>query len=169
MITSGERQARITAELSSSEEPLSASMFAKRFGVSRQTIVGDVALLRARGEKIIATPRGYIYELPSKMSAIIVCKHLPVDVEEEMQRIVDNGGILKDVIVDHPLYGQLRGELQIATNTDIRMFMAHLRQQNTHLLSELTGGVHSHTIAFERPEQLEAIKKSLRAAHFLYE
>ena len=56
-----ERQAHIKAALSTAAEPLSASSFARRFTVSRQTIVGDIALLRAQGEPIIATPRGYSY------------------------------------------------------------------------------------------------------------
>ena len=60
-----ERQAQIKAALSTAAEPLSASSFARQFAVSRQTIVGDIALLRAQGEPIIATPRGYMFSRPA--------------------------------------------------------------------------------------------------------
>ena len=40
--------------------PVSAAALARRFSVSRQIIVGDIALLRASGADISATPRGYV-------------------------------------------------------------------------------------------------------------
>nr|WP_235810892.1 3H domain-containing protein [Secundilactobacillus paracollinoides] len=38
-----------------------------------------------------------------------------------------------------------------------------------HLLSELTDGVHTHTVAYETPAQLTAIQTTLREAGYLYE
>ncbi|WP_263848874.1 3H domain-containing protein [Lacticaseibacillus thailandensis] len=86
-----------------------------------------------------------------------------------MQRIIDKGGIIRDVIVDHPLYGVLRGELNISTPGDIKLFVAKMAAQKGHLLSELTSGVHSHTILYQDQPQLDAIRASLRAAGYLYE
>ena len=56
-------QARRQAVAQALEEavgPVSAAALAERFSVSRQIIVGDVALLRAGGTDILATPRGYL-------------------------------------------------------------------------------------------------------------
>ena len=57
-----DRRDRIVEEIRKSGKPLSASALAAMLHVSRQIIVGDVALLRARGIGIIATPRGYVLE-----------------------------------------------------------------------------------------------------------
>ena len=92
-----ERQAHIKAALSTAAEPLSASSFARRFTVSRQTIVGDIALLRAQGEPIIATPRGYTLSQPAALEFLVPCKHTPAQTEQELQLILDNGGWIEDV------------------------------------------------------------------------
>lgn len=169
MLTSAERQSQIKATLAAESPAISASKFAKHFGVSRQTVVGDVALLRAQGAPIIATPRGYVLEPHDPHQALIVCKHTPEQAEEEMRLVVENGGAMLDVTIDHPVYGQLRGQLQVRTEADIKLFMARLRQHGGGLLSELTGGVHMHTIAVQKPEQLKVIKDALRQAGFLIE
>lgn len=169
MLTSAERQSQIKATLSADPTPVTASKFGERFSVSRQTIVGDIALMRALGEAIIATPRGYQYEQPALHQAVIVCRHTPEQTADEMNAIVDNGGKVLDVIVDHPLYGQLRGQLQIESRGDVNMFIGHMRQHGGRLLSELTDGVHLHTVSFDKPEQLKAIKQVLRDKGYLFE
>ncbi len=171
MLTNAERRAQIQAALSEATEAISATTFAKRFGVSRQTVVGDIALMRAHGDQVIATPQGYQYQRTAsgEQQAVIVCRHTPAQTEDEMSLIVATGAALLDVAVDHPVYGELRGQLQIRTQTDITLFMAHLRQHPAKLLSELTGGVHLHTIAYSTPAQLTAVKTALRNAGYLYE
>ena len=54
-----ERRAEILEVLRGTKGAVSATQLAARFGVSRQVIVGDVALLRAEGPDICATPRRY--------------------------------------------------------------------------------------------------------------
>ena len=56
------RRQYIRNALHTHAEPVSASALARELGVSRQVIVGDVALLRAAGEQILSTPRGYLCE-----------------------------------------------------------------------------------------------------------
>lgn len=168
-MNTAERQAQIRMALSTAAKPITATTFAEEFGVSRQTIVGDIALMRAQGEDLVATPRGYMYVKESRHQAVIVCRHTPAEAGDEMNRIVDNGGALLDVIVDHPLYGQLRGELQIRTRPEVNLFLGRMRKNQGKMLSELTDGVHLHTIAYDTPDQLTAIKNSLREAGYLYE
>ena len=57
-----ERRQAILEQLKRAEKPVSATALARQYGVSRQIIVGDVALLRAGGEPISATPRGYVLD-----------------------------------------------------------------------------------------------------------
>ena len=52
-----ERRQAILEHLRQSSRPVSAGLLAERFSVSRQVVVGDVALLRASGADISATPR----------------------------------------------------------------------------------------------------------------
>ena len=62
MSPSAKRRTQILEVLGESEEPISATTLAKRFSVSRQIIVGDIALLRAAAHEISATPRGYVLQ-----------------------------------------------------------------------------------------------------------
>ena len=55
-----QRRQIIASRLAESSQPLSAGSLAQELSVSRQIIVGDVALLRAGGLEITATPRGYL-------------------------------------------------------------------------------------------------------------
>ncbi len=153
----------------SHDGPFLGGELAKHFRVSRQSLVQDVAILRARGEDIVATPRGY--QLPERAErghrAILACRHAPERTEEELQILVDHGVKILDVIVEHPLYGELRGSLMIESRADLQDFLAHVSASHALLLSSLTGGVHLHTIEASRPEMIARAKARLRARGFL--
>ena len=57
-----ERRQAIARRLERARSPVSATALAREFSVSRQIIVGDVAILRAGGQGITATPRGYMVQ-----------------------------------------------------------------------------------------------------------
>ena len=108
------RRAAILSVLERTDHPVSAAALAREFSVSRQIIVGDVALLRAGGLSIAATPRGYM--LPEEHSGLVrtlACRHRADQMEDELNAIVDQGCTVIDVIVEHPIYGQLTGPLQL--------------------------------------------------------
>ena len=121
-----DRRAHILRALQDTDAPLSASALAAQLGVSRQIIVGDVALLRAAGEQIDATPRGYrLQRSPAGFCALVACRHTGVEaLAAELYAVVENGGVLEDVAVDNPLYGQLTARLDIATRRDAEQFLA---------------------------------------------
>ena len=165
-----ERRKRILQNLQDSEGPVSAGRLAGLFGVSRQIIVGDVAILRAAGSDIIATPRGYILNVQAEgILRRIPCRHSAEDMYKELQIMVDNGCLVKDVIVEHPVYGQLAGELNISTRHDVSEFMRRVKQKDASPLSDLTGGIHLHTVLFPDQDAYERVVQNLRAAGFLYE
>lgn len=142
---------------------------AKHFRVSRQCVVQDIAILRAGGEEIFATPQGY--RLPHNAShvqrAILACQHGPEQTGEELQTLVDNGVRILDVIVEHPIYGELRGTLMIESRADVEDFLAKVKASKASLLSSLTGGVHLHTVEASRPEMLERATAVLKKKGFL--
>ncbi len=74
----------------------------------------------------MATARGYILETEETNTghiSKIAVQHGKDQTEEELRLIVENGGEIIDVIVEHPLYGELTGTLHIKTPQDIDSFM----------------------------------------------
>lgn len=166
-----QRRTLILLELETAEKPVSASRFAGKFNVSRQIIVGDVALLRASGHEIIATARGYLLETEKARQGItlkIACQHTPEQTADELQTIVSLGGEIIDVVVEHPIYGELTGGLHIRTTKEVEEFIKAYQNSRASLLSELTAGIHLHTIRCENEEMVTTIKQALEQKAILY-
>ena len=164
------RRQNIIEALRSSSGPVSAGRLAAMFRVSRQIIVGDIALLRASGTDITATPRGYILTKASDgIVRRIPCRHRPEDMTEELRILVDNGCLIKDVIVEHPIYGQLVGQLNISTRHDVDEFIAQVFRSDAAPLSDLTGGIHLHTIVCPDEETYDRVLEKLRSRGFIFE
>ncbi len=167
--TTAERRRRIVAWMRAHGAPVRGGELANRLRVSRQCLVQDVAILRASGEEILATPQGYrLPKAPSRShGALLACRHAPERTEEELQILVDNGVKVLDVIVEHPLYGELRGALMIESRADVQDFLDRMRSSHASLLSSLTRGVHLHTVEASRPEMIVRAKTALRRRGFL--
>jgi len=154
-MNSKERRENILEILKKSTQPVSASVLANKFEVSRQVIVGDIALLRAANMAISATPRGYIIQennSPMQKYYTIACRHNHENIAEELYTVVDNGGGFIDVIVEHSLYGQLSGQLQIFSRYDVAAFLKKLETNQASQLSTLTDGIHLHIITCQSEE-----------------
>lgn len=167
------RRNKIVAALKKASIPISASVLAKKLSVSRQIIVGDIALIRATGIDITATPKGYILSLEENQDERyirkIACTHKADETRKELYAIVDNGGELIDVIVEHPVYGELKGQLNISSRHDADRFIQNISQSKANLLSELTQGVHLHTIACKDKFMFERIAQKLLSEGLLYQ
>lgn len=168
-----QRRQGILEILKLSSQPVSASTIANRFAVSRQVIVGDIALLRASNVAISATPRGYILVDNSGNTSDIVrtiaCRHGRGNLAEEMYTIVDNGCALIDVIVEHAVYGQISGQLHIFSRYDVDCFIEKLEKEHAMPLSDLTGGVHLHTISCPSEIAYERTLSELKVKGILFE
>ncbi len=166
-----QRRAALLEQLRTADAPVSASALAEKLGVSRQIIVGDVALLRAGGEAIEATPRGYrIARSEQGVSALLACRHTGLDqLRQELYIVADNGGVLEDVIVENPLYGQLIGRLHITSRYDADQFLARAAAEDGRsLLCNLTDGVHLHTVRAADGAALGRISDALQEAGILF-
>ena len=148
-MTATERRAKIQKILTETTQPVSASALAQTLSVSRQLVVGDVALLRAGGMPILATPRGYLPEHPKQGGVLctIACRHTAAQISDELYTIVDCGCRVLDVIVEHPVYGQLLGQLQINSRYDADLFCQALAKNEAEPLCRLTGDIHLHTVS----------------------
>ena len=165
-----QRRQAIARRLADSEGPLSAAVLAKELSVSRQIIVGDVALLRASGLEITATPRGYLLpRLPAGVTCTFACRHRADQIGEELNAMVDQGCTVLDVIVEHPIYGQLTGPLRISNRYEVEQFVARCREEAAAPLSQLTEGVHLHTVLCPDQEAAGRVREALKKLDFLYQ
>ena len=169
---SGEkRRVKILEILSSSLKPVSATKLANATGVTRQIIVSDVALLRASGVKIISERLGYtIPKIASnEIYKTIICKHTKEQTLDEFYAIVDNGGKVVSVTVEHSLYGQITADLNVVSRYDAQEFAKRSEETDAMLLCDLTDGLHIHTITVKDEESFKRIYDSLHSLGILIE
>ncbi len=167
-----QRREVILQILTDSGDPVSASALARRLGVSRQIVVGDVALLRAGGAQIDATPRGYLLHRTggSGYVGILACVHQTAEqLQTELYTVVDQGGTVVDVTVENALYGELRGNLNVASRYDADEFLRLAAEAPDSLLSRMTGGVHLHRIQCSSEAAFRRIEAELAARGILYQ
>ncbi|UMZ74842.1 transcription repressor NadR [Natranaerofaba carboxydovora] len=166
------RREKILEHLSG-KTPITGSKLGDMLGVSRQVIVQDIAILRAGGHEIISTPQGYLLksdeEKTKELKFTIASKHDREGIRDELTTIVDLGGKVIDVIVEHPIYGEISGYLMIGSRRDVEEFLSNLSKSKAEPLSYLTGGVHLHTIEVSKEEIAEEIKNALKNKGFLIE
>ena len=165
-----ERREAIYALLQKAGEPVTGTALAHTFQVSRQVIVQDVALLRACGRDIVSTADGYWVRPASgtRPTRVFACRHVGMEaLRHELEIIVDHGGLVRDIVVEHPVYGELRGLLMLSSRKRVEDFIQKPGWQDATPLSSLTGGIHLHTVEAETEAELDAMDKALREAGFL--
>ncbi len=168
-MNAAKRRRAILAALAAGPGPVTGAELAEQLGVSRQVIVQDVAILRAGGAGVLATPRGYMLASTGleSLSCLVACRHLESEVRDELLIMVDLGAEVVDVIVEHPIYGQITGQLMLRTRQDVTEFTERLESSGAKLLSSLTGGVHLHTLRVPDAATLPRVRAALRRAGFL--
>ena len=165
-----ERRQAILNTLNHAGQPVSATALARQFSVSRQIVVGDIALLRAAGADIAATPRGYVIQhSPEGLVRQVAVHHDAAGMEAELNAVVDYGCTVLDVIVEHPIYGQLTGPLQLSSRYDVAQFIARCAQSDARPLSDLTGGIHLHTLSCPSEAAFVRVQNALRELGVLLE
>ncbi|PSR21985.1 MAG: transcription repressor NadR [Sulfobacillus acidophilus] len=160
-----ERQERILQQLASQEAPLRGEDLARQLGVTRQVVVHEIALLRAAGSPIVSTPRGYYlrpirHEVANK--TVIAVRHQPEQTRDELYALVDHGLVVENVLVEHPVYGELSGGLHLRSRFDVDQFLEQVESERAMLLSTLTQGYHLHTVRYPDAQALSAAVAALR-------
>ena len=168
----GEQRRQKTIQiLQDVSEPVSGQKLAEFFGVTRQVIVKDIGILKAGGEKILSTAKGYLLEESTdrlKKRRISVC-HQKEDIEKELQIIVDLGGNVLQTFIEHPVYGMVEKNLHIKSRRDISIFLYKTEETGCMPLLELTQGKHMHLIAAESEEILDEICHALKQVGYFVE
>ena len=81
--------------------------------------------------------------------------------------MVDNGCTVLDVVVEHPVYGQLSGQLQLSSRYDVAEFIRRVEKEQATPLSALTGGVHLHRLRCPDEAACRRVRQALDEAGFL--
>jgi hypothetical protein len=171
MITKKRRE-EIVRLLKNAQEPITGNKLSELFNVSRQVIVQDIAVIRAMGLDIIATSNGYIIYKKDDKSVIrtIVCKHDGLDnLEEELRIIINNGGAVLDVCVNHTVYGIIKRELNLRSISDIEEFVEAITENKATPLAILTGGEHIHHIEISKEKNFLKMIDQLQEKGYLVE
>ena len=170
-MTGEERRMKILGKLQETDTPLSGTALAKVFHVSRQIIVQDIALMRAENIGILSTNKGYL--LRSKKTEntqpkrVFFVKHTTEQVLDEFNTIIELGGKILDVAVEHEIYGQICVDLFIETKADAADFHTKLMTCRDNPLKVLTDDCHYHTVSAPSERLLDYIEEDLRRKGYL--
>ena len=63
---------------------------------------------------------------------MIACRHTPEQLRDELYTIVDGGATVVDVTIEHTLYGELSGKLDLASRYDVDAFIRKVEEEKQH-------------------------------------
>ncbi len=167
-----DRRNEIINILEEKNKPIKGTELASYFNISRQVIVQDIALLRALGTEIMATPQGYVIFKKNGdriIKTVIAKHHTYEEMRDELQIMIDYGAKILDVIVEHPIYGEIRSILDISYRKELEDFMSKIQSEKAEPLASLTDGVHFHTLEVPNEESFSKISKALIEKGYLIE
>lgn len=168
-MTGEKRREEIIKDINNTVDPISGSELAKRYKVSRQLIVQDIALLRARGHDIVSTTNGYIPNHNASKTRVFYVSHDDDCIRDELNTIVDLGGTVVDVFVEHQVYGRLDTTLDISSRREVDELIEGLTSGKSTPLNHLTDGRHWHTVEAKSDELLDIIEQKLKDKGYLIE
>lgn len=168
-MTRVERRREIIRIISESCVPVPAKELARLCDVSRQVIVQDMALIREAGIDIIATNKGYIVNAPCVAQRVFKVSHTDEQMEDELCAIVDLGGKVVNVMVNHRVYGRMSAPLGINSRKKVSEFIENIRLGKSSPLKNITSNYHYHTVEAENEEILDGIEKVLQEKGYLIE
>ena len=167
-MTTAQRREEILTLLNQADAPIAAKDLAARFGVSRQVIVQDLAVIRASRPNIISTNRGYILQQQETgCLREFKVRHTPEQAGQELNLIVDHGGRVKNISISHRVYGRVTAEMDIRSRQDVNEFVQAINSSHSSVLSSATSGYHYHLIEASSQERLDLIGEQLKKAGFL--
>ena len=163
------RREEILSFIGNAENPIPASVLAERFAVSRQVIVQDIAIIRANGYDVTATNRGYVLNSKIQATRVFKCRHSFEEIVDEGALIIEAGGKVEDVFVNHRVYGRISSRLDLINRTHVEALYRSLVSGASKPLMSVTDGYHYHTVSAEDEATLDGIERALRERGFLIE
>ena len=164
------RREHLLELLKNSTSPISGSALARALGVAVRSLYSDIALLRAVNKNILLPqPRVmFLYSQQTEACHRIYCvNHSDDAIADELNTIVDNGGKVLDVIIEHEIYGQITANLILENRRDVADFCSRLKHSNAKPLNLIAGGTHYHTVEARSEVMLDNIERALREKGYL--
>lgn len=161
------RRENLLKILQESDGAVSGTKLAEKFQISRQVVVQDIALLRAKNHNIISTHKGYILQHKGSIQRVFKVKHSEDKMLEELNIIVDCGGKVEDVFVYHKLYGVIRVEMNIKSRRDAKKYVEGIKGGVSVPLEQITSEYHYHTVTADSTETLDEIQTELQEKGYL--
>lgn len=166
-MTGQERRDAMIEMIRNSEKPVSGTALAKEFAVSRQVIVQDIALIRAAGYEVLSTHRGYLLGQKNSVTRIFKVSHTDEEIADELNLIVDLGGKVLDVQINHKVYGRMKADLGIHSRKQVQDFVEEIRSGKSSPLKNITSNYHYHTVEADSEEVLDLIGEELNKRGYL--
>lgn len=149
--------------LRDSRGPVKGEVLASALGVSRQSVVGYVSVLRERGFRVVSTRDGYLLEGDEGVvRRVLAFRHTREEIAEELLALVRAGVRVVDVMVEHPVYGELKGRIDVSSEEEVFKFLSLLISSGAAPLLELSGGIHLHTLEAKDEETMERAIEGVR-------
>lgn len=163
------RREEILSLLGNTDNPIPANVLKDRFEISRQVIVQDIAILRANGYDITSTNRGYVLNSKMQASRVFKCRHSFEEIVDEGVLVIETGGRIEDIYVNHRVYGRISARLDLYNRTHVEELYRSLVSGASKPLMSVTDGYHYHNVSADSEEILDKIEKALRQRGFLIE
>ena len=165
------RREKIKQMLAGASQPMTGTALAAALHVSRQVIVQDIALMRAEQLPIVSTNKGYLLGPDAARSSqpkrVFFVRHTTEQMLEEFMAVIELGGRILDVSVEHDLYGPIRADLLIENAREAADFVERLDRCRDNPLKVLTDDRHYHTVTAPSERLLDLIEQEFRSRGFL--
>ena len=162
-----QRRKEIASYMMSAQNAVPGGKLSEKFGVSRQIIVQDISALKEAGYEILSTHSGYVMQTTPHYERVFKLFHTKDQTEDELNTIIDFGGIVADVFVWHKVYGKMTAPLNISSRLHIAQFLEGVRTGKSSELMNITGGYHYHTVKADSEEVLNKIESALQEKGFI--
>lgn len=162
-----QRRKEIASYMMSAQNAVPGGKLSEKFGVSRQIIVQDISALKEAGYEILSTHSGYVMQTTPHCERVFKLFHTKDQTEDELNTIIDFGGIVADVFVWHKVYGKMTAPLNISSRLHIAQFLEGVRTGKSSELMNITGGYHYHTVKADSEEDLNRIESALQEKGFI--
>ena len=162
-----QRRKEIASYMMSAQNAVPGGKLSEKFGVSRQIIVQDISALKEAGYEILSTHSGYVMQTTPHCERVFKLFHTKDQTEDELNTIIDFGGIVADVFVWHKVYGKMTALLNISSRLHIAQFLEGVRTGKSSELMNITGGYHYHTVKADSEEVLNRIESALQEKGFI--
>ncbi|UNB46317.1 transcription repressor NadR [Staphylococcus coagulans] len=164
------RRKKLVELLKHSDRPIKGGDLGEMFDVSRQIIVKDISHLKTQNYSIHSTSKGYFFNDKPQgrpFKRVIMCEHDHTQIEKELTSIVENGAMIDNVSVEHPIYGTIQAELMIESIENIQSFVEDMAKYQGTMLAELTDLIHLHTISADSEKILDNAVRDLQQQGFI--